>query len=90
MCLFEGNSSILNLYAEVDQPKHFLKYTLASFVIIMILCIGCGTLSYLTFGQKIEDIVLLNLPESNLADITKMLYLLTIMGSYVILIQPVF
>lgn len=86
MCLFEGNSSILNLYAEVDQPKHFLRYTLVSFIIIMALCIGCGTLSYLTFGQQIQDIVLLNLPESSIANATKIMYLFTIMGSYVILI----
>ena len=86
MCLFEGNSSILNLYAEVDQPKHFLRYTMASFLIIIALCIGCGTLSYVTFGQKTQDIILLNLPSSTLADATKILYLFTIMGSYVILI----
>jgi hypothetical protein len=34
--------------------------------------------------------VLLNLPESPMADLTRCLYLFTIMGSYVILIQPVF
>ena len=86
MCLFEGNSSILSLYAEVDQPKHFLKYTILSFILIVIFCIFCGALSFMTFGQKIEDIVLLNFEESNISDFAKILYLFTIMGSYVILI----
>jgi proton-coupled amino acid transporter len=90
MCLFEGNTSILTLYAEADQPKHFLQQTIGSFVVIMGFSVAMGSLSYATYGKDVADIVLMNLPESGVADLTKLLYLFTIMGSFVILIQPVF
>lgn len=91
MCIFEGNSSLLNLYAEVDKPQKFMSYTFSGFVIVVLACLGCGIFSYLTFGNTLTDVVLFNLPSNqNISIATKLCYFFTIMGSYVILIQPVY
>ena len=68
-----------------------MRYTLAGFVIVVLACMSCGLFSYLTFGSSIQSIVLFNLPSDDPVSVgTKLCYFFTIMGSYVILIQPVF
>lgn len=91
MCIFEGNSSIMNIYSEVDKPQVFTKQLLVGFIVVILACTCFGLFGYLTFGQSIKSVVLFNLPnEDPLSIATKLCYLITIMGSYVIIIQPVF
>ena len=50
-----------------------------------------GYLGYFTFGEHTESMLLLNLPSSSaLATVSRLLYVTTIFGSYVLLCQPVF
>jgi len=50
-----------------------------------------GYLGYLAFGNGVKSVILYSLPNQDPAAITaKIFYILTIMGSLVILIQPVY
>ena len=50
-----------------------------------------GYLGYLAFGNSVKSVILYSLPNEDPAAITaKCCYVLTIMGSFVILIQPIF
>jgi len=62
-------------------------------IIILSLFIACavGYLGYLAFGETTKSVVLYNLPNDDPVSITaKCLYVLTICGSFVLLIQPIF
>jgi amino acid permease len=57
------------------------------------LFIACavGYVGYLAFGETTKSVVLYNLPNDDSISITaKCLYILTICGSFVLLIQPIF
>ena len=87
-----GNQSILNLYSESDNPKNFFLLT---FIIIVTLTIfvaaAIGYVGYLAFGASVKSVILLNLPNQDPSAITaKICYILTIMGSFVLLINPIY
>lgn len=92
MSLFEGNQMILNLYSEADNPDSF--FLQASLIIVgLTLFIACsvGYVGYLAFGETTKSVILYNLPNDDTISITaKCLYILTICGSFVLLIQPIY
>ena len=50
-----------------------------------------GYLGYLAFGASTKSVILYNLPNEDPAAVTaKIFYLLTIMGSFVIIINPIY
>ena len=50
-----------------------------------------GTLSYATYGNETRDVVLFNLPAgSKFATIVAFLYMLNIVGSITMTIQPIY
>jgi hypothetical protein len=92
MNIFEGNQTILNLYASADKPKSFFKIISVLFVIVS-LCIGVavGVLGYVAFGNSCSSTILLNMPnEVFIGVFAKVCYIVTIIGSYVLLCQPIF
>lgn len=92
MTLFEGNQQILNLYAEADEPQNFFTIALICIIILTVFIAALvGYLGYLAFGETTKSVILFNLPNEDPASITaKICYVLTIMGSFVIIINPVF
>lgn len=92
MNLYEGNQQLLNLYAEIEKPKDFFKlitmiFTVLSLTVVM----GVGLLGYLTFGDRIESLIIYNLPTNdNVSIMAKAFYIATIAGSFVLVIQPLF
>ena len=57
----------------------------------MFIGIGIGLLGYITFGDTIQSMIIYNLPYNDTVSIiAKMSYILTISGSFVIVIQPLF
>ena len=55
------------------------------------MCAAMGILSYLAYGNLVQDIVLYNLPQdSNLASVVALLYMLNIVGSITMTIQPIY
>ena len=84
--LYEGNMVILNMYAETNDPKSF--YCQGVWVLIIYtLVIGlCGYFGYFAYGQDSKDIILLNMPiNESLAVTARVLYIITVMGSNVLL-----
>ena len=58
---------------------------------LIFIAILTGMLGYLAFGASCDSVILLNLPNDSVLGITaKMFYSFTIMGSFVIVIQPIF
>lgn len=92
MSLFEGNQQILNLYSETDKPQNFFIIALVSILgLTVFVAATVGYLGYLAFGNSVKGVILYSLPNDDPAAITaKICYLLTIMGSFVLLIQPIF
>ena len=90
--MFEGNQQILNLYAEADKPQQFVGITIGIISMLTIfLAVPVGFMGYLAFGDNVESVIIYNLPPNDtLSNIAKCFYVLTIMGSYLIVIQPVF
>eukprot|EP00347_Sterkiella_histriomuscorum_P009027 403342809 len=90
MCIFEGNGMILNFYSEVDKPQKFMTQVTIILSVITTAGIVVGSLSYLAFGSSVQSIILYNLPNSLVGISIKLLYMMTIMGIYVLVIMPVF
>ena len=92
MNIFEGNQQILNLYAEADKPQQFFPIVSILFVIMLVfIAILTGMLGYFAFGATCDSVILLNLPNQSIFGIlAKLFYCFTIMGSFVIVIQPIF
>lgn len=90
--LFEGNQVILNIYAETSTPQKF--FTQAAIAIVSLslgIVVTVGYVGYLAFGNSVKSVIIYSLPNQDItAIIVKMCYVITISGSYVILIQPIF
>jgi len=86
--LFEGNQQILNIYSETTKPQTFFMYAAITIVSLTIL-IACtvGYVGYLAFGSASKSVIIFNLPPHDTASIiTKLFYIITIMGSFVLVI----
>ena len=92
MNLFEGNGQILNIYSEIDKPRNFFPITMYIFVLITIfLGISIGVVGYFAFGSTCKDTLLFNMPTNDNSGIAAQgLYIFTIIGSFLVIIQPNF
>lgn len=91
MCVFEGNVAILNVYSQQSEPKTMFTQTIVTHVFVGFLCILIGMLSYGAYGTLTQDIVLYNLPQGSImAIIIAILYMLNIVGSISMTIQPMY
>jgi len=55
------------------------------------IALGIGLLGYITFGDKIESLIIYNLPNNDMISIlAKISYIITICGSFVLVVQPLF
>ena len=92
MNLFEGNQQILNLYAENERPRSFYPITMGVTISVLILfAVPTGYLGYLAFGNTVKSVLIMDLPyDDTLSVVAKLFYTLTIMGSFVLLIQPIY
>ena len=91
LSIFEGNVGLLNIYSQQNQPRSMFKQTVVTHVVVGVLCLAMGCLSYLAYGSLIQDIVLYNLPQhSNLGTLVAILYMLNIVGSITMTIQPIY
>ena len=67
------------------------RQTVITHLVVGGLCILMGVLSYVAYGSLVQDIVLYNLPQgSNLAQMVAFLYMLNIVGSITMTIQPIY
>ena len=62
LSIFEGNVGLLNIYSQQNEPRSMFCQTVITHLVVFSLCALMGTLSYLAYGNLIQDIVLYNLP----------------------------
>jgi len=82
----------LNIYSEADRPQDFFVLTTSIIIFVAVfIAAAIGYLGYLAFGSTTKSVILYNLPNHEPLSITaKCLYIFTIMGSFVIVIQPIY
>lgn len=60
-------------------------------IVSFFLAMTVGYLGYFAFGNTVKSVILYNLPSEDPASIiAQIFYILTITGSYVLLVQPIF
>ncbi|KYK61625.1 Amino acid transporter, transmembrane [Drechmeria coniospora] len=62
---FEGIGLIIPIQESMKHPQKFPRVMFLVMVIITVLFISMGALSYAAYGSKTETVVLLNLPQDN-------------------------
>lgn len=79
---FEGIGLIIPIQESMIYPNNFPRVLGQVILTIAVIMIMVGSLGYLTFGDKIKTVVLLNLPQdSPMVIITQLLYSLAILLS---------
>jgi hypothetical protein len=85
--VFEGGQNVINLYSEAQRPQDFLKILFPGiFIMNYIVPLGAGYASYFAFGHATKACILYSLPAGELlSSIASLFFILSIMGSYVLL-----
>ncbi|KAJ1929314.1 hypothetical protein IWQ60_001284 [Tieghemiomyces parasiticus] len=79
---FEGIGLVLPIVSSMKEPAKFPRVLTISLVASAVIFISMGALSYLTFGDKVETVVLLNLPANDpMVPIVQFVYALAIIFS---------
>lgn len=86
---FEGIGLIIPIQESMVRPENFPKVLFQVVLTILIIFIGVGALGYLTYGDSIDTVILLNLPQlSPLIVVIQLLYAFAILLSTPIQIFP--
>ncbi len=86
---FEGIGLIIPIQESMKQPSKFPKVMFYVMIIISVLFITMGAVSYAAYGSKTETVVLLNLPQDNkLVNGVQFLYSVAILLSTPLQIFP--
>ncbi|KAF9881147.1 transmembrane amino acid transporter [Colletotrichum karsti] len=86
---FEGIGLIIPIQESMKNPSKFPRVMFAVMIIISVLFIGMGAISYAAYGSKTETVVLLNLPQdSKLVNSVQFLYSVAIMLSIPLQLFP--
>ncbi|KAJ1979581.1 hypothetical protein H4R35_001458 [Dimargaris xerosporica] len=79
---FEGIGLVLPIVSSMKEPRRFPAVLTLALTVSAAIFVSIGALSYLTFGDKVETVVLLNLPkDSRVVHMVQLLYSLAIMFS---------
>lgn len=86
---FEGIGLIIPIQTGMKDPKKFPKVLGGVMVIITIVFLSAGALSYAAFGSKTKTVVLLNMPQDNkFVNAVQFIYSLAILLSTPLQIYP--
>lgn len=86
---FEGIGLIIPIQEAMKEPKKFPKVMFVVMIIITVIFISMGALSYAAYGSATETVVILNLPQdSKLVNGVQFLYSLAILLSTPLQIFP--
>lgn len=66
MLNYEGAPVSLNVRASMQKPEKFIPIFSLSVSLVMIFSIFFSSIGYVTFGPDVYDLVVLNLPNTNL------------------------
>ncbi|TQN71504.1 Vacuolar amino acid transporter 3 [Colletotrichum shisoi] len=86
---FEGIGLIIPIQESMKDPRKFPRVMLAVMIIISVIFIGMGAISYAAYGSKTETVVLLNMPQDNkMVNSVQFLYSIAIMLSIPLQLFP--
>ena len=85
---FEGNGVILNLHSSMKNPEEFRKLLRNVLIAVISTLTIFSCYSYEAFGERIEDMVTMNLPHNNLTTSVQLLYCLGLLGSFPMQAMP--
>ncbi|KAH7401906.1 transmembrane amino acid transporter protein-domain-containing protein [Phaeosphaeria sp. MPI-PUGE-AT-0046c] len=86
---FEGIGLIIPIQTGMKDPKKFPKVLGGVMVIITVIFLSAGALSYAAFGSKTKTVVLLNMPQDNkFVNAVQFIYSLAILLSTPLQIYP--
>ncbi|KAI8967884.1 transmembrane amino acid transporter protein-domain-containing protein [Mycotypha africana] len=75
---FEGVGLIIPIAESMKEPKRFPKVLSGTMLFITLLFISIGLLSYLAFGEDVQTVILLNLPNTSTVSTIQSLYAIAI------------
>ncbi|RKP11714.1 transmembrane amino acid transporter protein-domain-containing protein, partial [Piptocephalis cylindrospora] len=79
---FEGIGLVIPIRDSMKEPQLFPKVLSRTMILVTFIFCSVGALSYLTFGDKVETVVLLNLPSGSTAvELVQLFYTLAILFS---------
>jgi amino acid permease len=70
------------------NPDEFLKVMRNVLIIIITILVVFSCFSYEAFGNRIDDMVTMNLPHDNLTSSVQLLYCLGLLGSFPMQVMP--
>lgn len=85
---FEGNGVILNLHASMKNPDKFQKILRNVLIAVISTLIIFSVSCYEAFGERVEDMVTMNLPHNNLTTTVQLLYCIGLLGSFPMQCMP--
>lgn len=86
---FEGIGLIIPIQESMKKPKNFPKVLGGVMIIITVVFVSMGALSYAAYGSKTETVVILNLPQDDkLVNAVQFMYSLAILLSTPLQIFP--
>lgn len=86
---YEGISLVIPIVESMEKKEQFNKVLTASLTICAGVFVVIGAMSYLTFGEKVEAVILLNLPNDSVWTLgVQLLYSLAIMMSVPLQLFP--
>ncbi|KAK5668891.1 hypothetical protein QVD99_004668 [Batrachochytrium dendrobatidis] len=89
MFAFEGICLILPIAESMQHPQKFSSVLSWCILLIGTIFITIGTLGYMSFGDQIETVLFLNLPQNPLVNSIQFFYAVAIMLSFPLTIYPV-
>ncbi|KAI8913262.1 transmembrane amino acid transporter protein-domain-containing protein [Gorgonomyces haynaldii] len=88
MFAFEGICLMLPIAQSMEHPERFGNVLTACIITISVIFLTIGALSYLSFGNKVETIIFLNLPKGPVTNGIQFLYVIAIMLSFPLTVYP--
>ncbi|ORX90511.1 hypothetical protein K493DRAFT_265640 [Basidiobolus meristosporus CBS 931.73] len=85
---FEGIGLVLPIVSSMKEPEKFPRLMTMAMAIISMIFVSIGALSYATFGEKTQAVILLNLPQVPATQITQMLYVIAIILTVPLMMFP--
>jgi proton-coupled amino acid transporter len=81
---------ILNLQSSMKHPDLFLPILRNVMIVIISILVLFSCFSYEAFGNRIDDMVTMNLPHDNLTSSVQLMYCLGLLGSFPMQVIPAF
>ncbi|KAJ1675823.1 hypothetical protein EV182_000494 [Spiromyces aspiralis] len=85
---FEGIGLILPIVDGMREPEKFPRVLTLTLTLTVCIFVAIGSLSYLTYGEKVESVVLLNLPQVPYTKFVQALYVVAVLFTNPLMLFP--